>query len=219
MKNKKWLLVLIIAFPSAFWLILEMSTINSNKLPFYGRKQVEASGDTLYQIVNSGFFKLDASSTNLVLKNLKTDSFGVFALVLLHEKYRKDGFRLEGLTEYLTYKKSKIMHIPLVVVSPDTVGASQIETDLKQLSIHGNVHFLRWPSSGYDSLIQTYFINKPYYIDYSFVVLVDGNRHIRGYYDSRYASEVKRLIGEYQHLRLKEEKQKMSDANEIKPSN
>ena len=47
-------------------------------------------------------------------------------------------------------------------------------------------------------------------------MLIDHNRHVRGYYDGRYVSEIKRLIDEYQHLRLKEEKQKLIETNEIK---
>jgi hypothetical protein len=47
-------------------------------------------------------------------------------------------------------------------------------------------------------------------------MLIDHNRHVRGYYDGRYVSEIKRLIDEYQHLRLKEEKQKLIQNNEIK---
>ena len=38
MKNKKWLIILIVAFPSMFWLILESSNLNSRKLPYYGGK-------------------------------------------------------------------------------------------------------------------------------------------------------------------------------------
>jgi hypothetical protein len=47
-------------------------------------------------------------------------------------------------------------------------------------------------------------------------VLIDENRHIRGYYDGRYVAELKRLIDEYRHLRLKEAKQKLIDENTIK---
>ncbi|MEO6302420.1 MAG: hypothetical protein ABIP51_04550, partial [Bacteroidia bacterium] len=60
------------------------------------------------------------------------------------------------------------------------------------------------------------FLQKPYFIDYSFFVLVDVNRNIRGYYDGRYVAELKRLIDEYQHMRLKEEKNKLIQSNEIK---
>ena len=56
---------------------------------------------------------------------------------------------------------------------------------------------------------------KPIYVDYSFFVLVDKNRNIRGYYDGRYIAEIKRLTEEYQHLRIKEEKEGMVSANKI----
>ena len=52
-------------------------------------------------------------------------------------------------------------------------------------------------------------------MDYSFFVLVDKNRNIRGYYDGRYIAEIKRLTEEYQHLRIKEEKEGMVSANKI----
>ena len=86
----------------------------------------------------------------------------------------------------------------------------------KKLRNNKNIHFYTAPSASYDSLTKSYFLEKPYYIDYSFFLLIDQNRHVRGYYDGRYVSELKRLIEEYQHLRLKEEKQKLIDANEIK---
>src|ERR1043165_4003952 len=50
-KNKKWLLVVIIAFPSFFWLILETSTINSRRLPFYGPKVYQGGKDTVFHDV------------------------------------------------------------------------------------------------------------------------------------------------------------------------
>ena len=49
----------------------------------------------------------------------------------------------------------------------------------------------------------------------SYFVLIDAASRIRGYYDARYITEVKRLIEEYQHLRLKEEKQLLLKSNEI----
>jgi hypothetical protein len=80
---------------------------------------------------------------------------------------------------------------------------------------NSNILNLFWKPSSFDSLNYSYFKAKPYYIDYSFFVLVDKHRHIRGYYDGRYVSEIKRLMDEYQHLRLKEEKQDMLNQNKI----
>ncbi len=214
MKNKKWLLLLIIVFPSLFWLILETSTINSKRLPFYGPKQVIQKGDTNFYTVNDKFYKtLDSTAS---LTQLQTTDFPLYAIVFINDKYRSDSYRLTGLWEYLNYKKAKIEHIPFILVTPLKDGKSQAYDELKKLSASENVHFYHWHKSSYDSLIQSYFIQKPYYIDYSFFILVDAKRHIRGYYDARYVSELKRLIEEYQHLRLKEEKQKLIEVNEIK---
>ncbi len=214
MKNKKWLLLLIIAFPSLFWLILESSTIQSRKLPYYGPKLSPKAGDTSYYKVNTSFYTLeDQTNTATAVKAAE----GAFILSVLHPKYRKDSYRLEGFWEYLNYKKEKIAQIPFVFLIPSKTDTVSITKDLDKFNTHSNIRFLQWRAASYDSLWKTYFAEKPYYIDYSFFVLIDAQRHVRGYYDMRYASEMKRLIEEYQHLRLKEEKQKLLEHNEIKP--
>jgi len=217
MKNKKWLVVLIIAFPSFFWLILETSTINSKKLPFYGPKQVIAKGDTVFHKVSDRFYqKSNTDSTQLVPTRIPD---ALYAIVFINSNYRSDSYRLAGLWEYLNYKKTKIEHIPFVLVTRSENGSSPAYTELSYLEKHSNVRFLRYNKAGFDSISKSYFAGKPYYVDYSFFVLVDADRHVRGYYDARYVSEIKRLIDEYQHLRLKEEKQKLIENNEINKNN
>jgi len=214
-KNKKWLILLIIAFPSFFWLILETSTINSRKLPHYGPKLLDANNDTIYYRVGDSFHKIDNDSLG-ALTQLTRKDFPLYSIVFISEKYRDDSYRLTGLWEYLKYKKEKINHIPFILVTANENGISQPYEELKKLSESKNVNFYSWPKSSYDSLVKAYFKEKPYYIDYSFFILVDAERRIRGFYDARYVSEIKRLIGEYQHLRLKEEKQLLIEENEIK---
>ncbi len=213
-KNKKWLLLLIIAFPSLFWLILETSTIYSNKLPYYGPKVPRENQDTLFYTLNDTLRDLNGNPSVIDKKQ-----FPVYAITFLKEAYRVDAYRLTGLWEYLNYKKSKVEHIPFLVVSAADKGVSATREELEKLAVHKNVHFYHWPAESYEQLIKKVFKEKPYYIDYSFFVLVDANRNIRGYYDGRYVSEIKRLIGEYQHLRLKEEKRKIIKDNEIKSEN
>ncbi|MES2680710.1 MAG: hypothetical protein V4635_12525 [Bacteroidota bacterium] len=215
MKNKKWLLILIIAFPSFFWLILESSTINSRKLPFYGPKKLISRGDTSYYKVADQFYPINENS-GLVAASAEPVPYPVYAVIFIDKKYRKDSYRLTGLWEYLNYKNQKIQHIPFVLVTESDSARSMAAEELKKLSSSKNVHFYAFPSADFSALAKSYFEEKPYYIDYSFFLLVDQNRHIRGYYDGRYVSELKRLIEEYQHLRLKEEKQKLTEANEIK---
>jgi hypothetical protein len=136
--------------------------------------------------------------------------------MFISDKYRDDSYRLTGLWEYVNYKKEKVSHIPFVLITEHNGLSSPAYAELKKLSDNQNLHFYSWKKTSFDSLNKSYFLEKPYYIDYSFFVLIDRNRHIRGYYDGRYVSEIKRLIGEYQHIRLKEEKQKLIEDNDIK---
>jgi hypothetical protein len=216
-KKKRWIILLIVAFPSLFWLILETSTINSRRLPFYGPKKAVAKGDTVYHRVSDTFYSL--SKDNVISSEpvkLDESKFPLYAIVFIGEKYRKDSYRLAGMWEYLNYKKEKIEHIPFVLVTEWENGQSKAYSELQKLTSSKNVHFYTWNKTGFDSLVKNYFKEKPYYIDYSFFMLIDQNRHVRGYYDGRYVSEIKRLIEEYKHLRLKEEKQKLIETNEIK---
>lgn len=215
-KNKKWLILLIVAFPSFFWLILETSTINSSLLPVYGRKQVLLNGDTSYQKVNDNFFSFTHNSdSSYQTFKIDTTEFPLYAIMFIKSKYKEESYRLTGLWEYLNYKKEKINHIPFfLVMETETIRSSEFD-ELLKLTAHPNIQFLNWREGNFDSINKSYFIDKPYYVDQSFFVLIDKKRHIRGYYDGRYVSELKRLIGEYQHLRLKEEKHQLTKSNEI----
>ncbi len=215
MKNKKWLIVLIVAFPSMFWLILESSSINSRKLPYYGKKVINKNGDTIYHKVSDLFYEKENIDSSINFKQKKID-YPIYVIVFINKKYRDDSYRLTGLWEYLNYKKQKIERIPFILVTEYENGKSQAHDELIKLGDNNNIHFFGLESLDFKFQIKDYFNKKPYYIDYSFFLLIDANRNIRGYYDARYVSELKRLIEEYQHLRLKEEKQKLIEKNEIK---
>lgn len=211
MKNKKWLLLFIILLPSLFWVILESSTINSYKLFYYGPKTISASGDTVYyQVPDVEFQALNKN----VSKNPNKD-FPLYVIMFIKNDYKKDAFRIAGLWEYANYKKEKIEHIPFILITEDTNGKSETYDSLKTLTAD-NIRFLSLPAEKYDSINKLYFKEKPIHIDYSFFALVDANKNIRGYYDGRFAAEIKRLGDEYKHMRLKEEKEKILKSNEIK---
>ncbi|MEO6305388.1 MAG: hypothetical protein ABIP51_19660, partial [Bacteroidia bacterium] len=182
MKNKKWLLLLILALPSTMWLILETSTINSKKLPIYGPRKVIAKNDTVYHKVGDSFYLLnEKDSLQPVLTKVQKSNYPLYAIMFIKDDYKKNDLRLSGLWEYLNYKKQKIEHIPIILVTESDNGRSEIQKDLKKLSDgNKNVFFYTWNRSGFDSLNNSYFLNKPYYIDYSFFALIDVNRNIRG---------------------------------------
>lgn len=219
MKNKKWLLLLIILFPSVFWLILESSTINSRKLPHYGPKHFNGK-DTDYYSVKAIRFPA-VSDKNILPKLFDTIHYPIIAVVFIKEKYSKDNFRLEGLLDYTMHNKEDIDKIPILLIYPlsDSLHHSFNLRDSLQIKLN-NIEQCYWNNNSFDSINFAYFKEKPIYIDYSFIVLLDVKRSIRGFYDGRYSAEVKRLLQEYKHLRLKEEKKIVQKQNEIesKPS-
>lgn len=219
MKNKKLIFFVILLLPALFKIILEFTTINSRKLPHYGPK-IAAGKDTVFYKVNSTFKMFPPENDTLqALKpfDLDTVNYPLFAVCFIKQSYKKDNYRLAGLSEYAQYKKDKIKLIPFVIVTPSNgVNDSTSLKEMEKLSIgNENILSLYWNTSSFDSLNLSYFKDKPTHIDYSFFVLVDKHRNIRGYYDARYIAEVKRLTEEYQHLRLKEEKEQMLQTNKI----
>jgi hypothetical protein len=219
MKNKKLLFFIILLFPAFLKLFLEFSTINSKKLPNYGPKQLSGK-DTVFYKVGSEFKNLPLTTSNqigLQTLNLDTVNYPLFAVCFIKQSYKKDDYRMAGLSEYAQYKKDKIKFIPFVIVTPcDGLSDTSCLREMEKLSVgNQNIKSLYWNTSSFDSLNYSYFKEKPIYVDYSFFVLVDKNRNIRGYYDGRYIAEIKRLTEEYQHLRIKEEKEGMVSANKI----
>lgn len=219
MKNKKLIFFVILLFPALFKIILEFTTINSKKLPYYGPKAV-VGADTVFYNVGSNFKNLpplNSDKTGLLDFNLDTVNYPLYAVCFIKHSYKKDDYRLAGLSEYAQYKKDKIKLVPFIIVTPcDGLSDSTCLRELEKLSVgNKNILNLFWQPSSFDSLNVSFFKEKPSHIDYSFFVLVDKKRHIRGYYDARYVSEIKRLTEEYQHLRMKEEKQNMINVNKI----
>ncbi len=217
MKNKRWMLFLIILFPSTFWIILEMTTINSKKLNYFGPKQANGKDTVYYNLPNTAFYQADKEN-KLSLKQFDTTAYPVLVLSFIKPKYEKDGFRIGGLSDYTQYKKDDIEKLPILLIYPKNGSVNTVENNLKDslnFSLN-NIEQCYWKASSFDSINVRYFMSKPYYIDYSFFVLLDKQRRIRGYYDGRYVAEIKRLLGEYRHLRIKEEKKNLIKENEIK---
>jgi len=219
MKNKKLLFFVILLFPALLKIILEFTTINSSKLPYYGPKTLNGKDTVFYKVASE--FKSLANDKNdsigLHKFEIDTVKYPLYAVCFIKQSYAKDNYRMAGLSEYVQFKKDKIKLIPFVIVTPcDGPNDSTCLGEMKKLSIgNDNIVNAYWNTRSFDSLNYTYFKKKPYYVDYSFFVLIDKNRHVRGYYDTRYISEIKRLTEEYQHLRLKEEKEQLLKTNKI----
>lgn len=195
------------------WTFLELSTINTSKLPHYGPTKAVGHDSVFYSV--SSAFKVLATTNRLESIELDTTNYPLFVVCFIQEKYKKDNYRLAGLSEYAQYKREKIQHIPFVIVTPCD-GDSSCFREFEKMAIDNpNIRNLFWNTASYDSLNLSFFKEKPYYVDYSYMALIDSKRTIRGYYDARYISEIKRLIEEYQHLRLKEEQKTLINNSKI----
>ena len=195
---------------------METSTINFNKLLFYGPKTLNGT-DTVYY--ETGDIKLPTLIGNTIsIKYFDTINYPLLTLVFIKPDYLKENVRLEGLLDYTTHKKNDIETLPLLLIFPKTDSINTVEFNLKdsvKIALK-NIEQCFWKKSSFDSMNVSFFKSKPSHVDYSCIVLLDKKRRIRGYYDARFAVEVKRLLSEYQHLRIREEKNTMLKQNEIK---
>lgn len=201
MKNKGWIAVIVLLIPSIIWVILDFSLVNSRKLNYYGPKKLAKNGkDTIYYSLGN----VEFYDRHLKKFTVDTHSYKVFLTVFIKPEYIKEKFRIGQFIAMAHYEPDKIKHIPVFLVYP--YSSSDTLFNLKD-SLHialSNVQQVFLPDSAFRHTLLRFFVQRPYYVDYSFAVLVDKNRNIRGYYDWRYADEVKRTIQEFNHLIIKE---------------
>ncbi|MCX7727882.1 MAG: hypothetical protein N2203_00260 [Bacteroidia bacterium] len=201
MKNKGWIVVIIILIPSLIWVLLDVSLIHSKKLNYFGPKKLAANNkDTIYYSIGEIRFL----NENLQEMVLDTNQYPIFISVFISPDYVKEKFRIDQFVTMCRYEPDKIKHIPVFLIYPftDSKHIFHIKDSL-HITLK-NVSSVFLPDSIFNSVKQKFFLMKPYYVDYSFAVLIDKNRHIRGYYDWRYADELKRTIQEFNHLLIKE---------------
>lgn len=160
-------------------------------------------------------------------------------LILFVDKNQQE--KLGGLLEFEKYKKEKLDMLDVYIIQcpvgvPEKRGVSGYRQDYNLVQKKNNENYyetylkdslgitmsnfyyrtlLVQSEEEYDSIRKIYFNQKPIHVFNYFAVLVDKDRHIRGYYDPTYISEVKRMIEEYKHLVLKDEHANMQDVNKI----
>lgn len=235
--KKKVILVLIILIPSLIYFFFELSEVNFKKMAYYGPKTLDAKGDTVYYTVPESALefgkiwqesKSDSVGNPYSVAYFEKDSLKKQSgaqLVLFVDKNQQE--KLAGLLEFEKYKKEKLDMLDVYIIQtqsldtyPSKNDANYYERYLKDsLGITMSNFFYRtqcaYEREEYDSIRKIFFKQKPIHVFNYFAVLVDKDRHIRGYYDPTYISEVKRMIEEYKHLVLKDEHANMQDVNQI----
>lgn len=212
MKNKGWIVVIIILLPALIWVLLDVSLINSRKLNYFGPKQLASNGkDTIYYSLGTIQFYNDKLQPVII----DTNDYKVFLCVFLKPEYLNEKFRIAQWLNTVHFEPDKLKHIPTLLIYP--VKSNEPIFFIKDsLKINlPNVQNFFLPDSVFHKINMKFFSQKPYYVDYSFAVLVDKKRNIRGYYDWRFADEVKRSIQEFNHLILKEGYKETLEKNKI----
>ena len=60
----------------------------------------------------------------------------MYAVCFIKQSYKKDDYRMAGLTEYAQYKKDKIKLIPFVIITPcDSLNDSNSLREMQKLSV------------------------------------------------------------------------------------
>lgn len=240
--KKKLILLSIIIFPSLIYFMFELTQANFKKMPYFGPKTVNEKGDTVYwRVPKLAFYsnvftkeirEIDSlTGSEMVLKTFSADSVlldtinnPVYAILFINEDLRTEGYKLAGLYDYIKYKTKDISQVPVFIVSDfdKAIGQKQSEHlngEFDSLKINlSNFHpaLVSYGAERTKFLSNTYFKQKPIHVFDYFMVLVDKKRHIRGYYDPTYNAEVKRMIDEYKHLKIRDEYAETLKQNDIK---
>lgn len=209
-RGKRILLLVVLLFPGLLYFFFELTEANFRKMPFFGPKILDQKGDTVYYAAPLNGFLKERNQTAVI----DTNEFPVFLLGFIHDKFRSDGYKLQGLLDFTQFNPEKLEYVNLLLVSAfDSVQPSRKE-ELKIKNKH--VQELYCNQEKFDSLNALFFKAKPVHVFPYFFVLLDKNRNIRGYYDPTYVSEMKRMIQEFEHLKLRDEKARMLEKRKFR---
>ncbi|MCX8080316.1 MAG: hypothetical protein N3F09_03670 [Bacteroidia bacterium] len=186
--KKKALLVVLLVLPALFWVFFEKVKINSYRLNYYGPKKVIRPGDTIFYSV-----------PDTVVKFPHKHSIVAF---LVQDEFENKQYYVQSLLETLRFKPEKVKEIPMVfyyLKDKNYDFFNYLGTTATNLCL------IPLDSLDFFSLKKSIYAHKPVHVFEYFGVLLDAKNHIRGYYNFTFTDEVKRMVQEYRHLRLKEE--------------
>jgi hypothetical protein len=170
---------------------------------------------------------IDAEGNTVITRVWKSDStaidtvnYPIYLILFIDSKLKSDGYKLAAIYDYMKYKAKELKDIPIFFVSDEykaiyDYDCSSDKID-KEVELKGTFDSLKLNLESFHPLLidyannraqylaNTYFKQKPYYVFDYFVALVDKKRHIRGYYDPTFNAEIKRMIADYKHLKIRD---------------
>jgi hypothetical protein len=229
-KRKGLFVLAILLLPSLIYVFFALSKANFRKLPYHGPKAVRDTlingaprKDTVYYAIppmvmygivrndtiytsNPQFALFDSQGNRTSIQTLLSISRNVHIASFIRKWDAGTAKQLKGLAEYAKMQKADIDFINFVFfVESDTAApkpypevADTLGLDKgKCITLHGSKEQL-------DMLEKLYYvgIEKEMMKLIDQVVLVDQDRHVRGYYDISFVAGVKILKEDYEHLLL-----------------
>jgi hypothetical protein len=176
-------------------------------MSYLGPKSVNEKGDSInYKIPDHDFYT--ETDKELSSRNLPN----VYAIVFIDDKNRSDNYKIKGIIEYFHLKQKDIEEIDLFLAY-----SSDQKIDFRDsLKLQNKrVAFLRFPIEKKTEYLKHYFPNEGTESLPFFVAMIDENKNIRGYYNGNLVAEVKKMIQEFKHLKLKESRKQLQNENKL----
>lgn len=178
-------------------------------MAYFGPKSISANGDSVYYRVPE--FQLKTEKGDSLNSN---ELPSVYLIGFINESYKTQGYNLKGIIEYFHLKQKDIEEVDLIIAHPSDSAKHLNYRDTLQLK-NKKVTFVSYNRLDENKIISTYFPNVEKQALPFFIVLIDANRNIRGYYNPKLVAEVKKMIQEFKHLRLKESKKELQEQNKL----
>jgi protein SCO1/2 len=206
--KKALILFAILLCPSIAYMLLTTGKNNFKHLPIYGPKELSATNDTIYHTV-SGFSLINQLGNKVTEKELDGK---IYVADFFFASCKGTCPKMTGQLQRVQTKYAALRDLRIVSFSVDPVRDSV--PALAAYAKQNMVNPRKWnlltgdKKSIYDLARNDYYIvasegngGPEDFVHSEKVVLVDKEKHIRGYYDGTDPLEIDRLIDEIQVLK------------------
>lgn len=208
------ILLVILIFPSAFYIYLSFGATRYKRTPFFGPRTVIAKGT---EKPDTAFFKIPAFDAkrsdggNFSISRFKDR---MYVTAFLDPDSSAKAWNIGPLLTDFKVNKVKYYGVSFLFFWPQDSLHTMPPPDLnKEMNLKGDsVVMLTMPKSRFDSLrTASYFIPDPKRVKEPFtqkmydLVLIDNQSRIRGYYNGRYLGKVKEMREDILHIQIHDE--------------
>lgn len=205
------ILLVILIFPSAFYVYLSFGATRYKRTPIYGPRAVinakSEKPDTAYFTIPA-FHAQRIGGGNFDISQFKGRTYVV---AFLNPDSAAKAWNIGPLLTDFKVNKKKYYETSFLFFWPQDSGIKEIPPDLsREMKLKGDsVVIVTMPQKQLDSLQNsTYFVPDPKRVKEPFtqkmydLVLIDNQSRIRGYYNGRYLGKVKELREDILHIRI-----------------